>query len=137
MSEYKIKSLSLAIKKLGSESSSDCRSDEGIAIQMIDSLIGVARVLRRNYNDMLSKEDVYEALKDLASDEDIEWILEKAKDSIEKEASISTTQLRYIDSSGKEFSAQEIVQGYRPKGPYKVHSLADRVNSKEFGKVKK
>lgn len=54
-----------------------------------------------------------------------------------KESQVSGTQSRYIDSSGKEFSAQDIVSGYRPKKPYKLYSLSDRVRSKSFGRTKK
>lgn len=59
------------------------------------------------------------------------------KPKLKKEANASGTQSRYIDSSGKEFSAQEIVNGYQPKKPYKLYSLSDRVNKPEFGKVKR
>lgn len=54
-----------------------------------------------------------------------------------KKAQVSGTQSRYIDASGKEFSAQEIVNGYQPKKPYKLYSLSEKVSSPEFGKVKK
>jgi len=60
----------------------------------------------------------------------------KDKEELNKYAQSSGTQSRYIDSSGKEFSAQEIVAGYKPKKPYKLYSLSERVNSKSFGKVK-
>lgn len=49
----------------------------------------------------------------------------------------SSTQSRYIDSSGKEFSAQDIVQGYKPKKPYKLKSLSDKVTSNSFGRKSK
>lgn len=55
---------------------------------------------------------------------------------IKKEADTSGTQSRYIDASGKEFSAQDIIQGFRPKKPYKLYSLSEKVQSKDFGKVK-
>ena len=48
----------------------------------------------------------------------------------------TSTQSRYIDSSGKVFSAQEIVQGYKPKKPYKLHSISKMVTSKSFGAAK-
>jgi len=64
-----------------------------------------------------------------------------SKDNKDKEfvksANASGTQSRYIDASGKEFSAQEIVAGYKPKKPYKLYSLSDQVTSKEFGKVRR
>lgn len=59
------------------------------------------------------------------------------KKNIKKEAQTSGTQSRYIDSSGKEFSAQEIVSGYKPKKPYRLYSLSERVNKPDFGKVKR
>jgi hypothetical protein len=59
------------------------------------------------------------------------------KKTISKKAQEATsTQSRYIDSSGKVFSAQEIVQGYKPKKPYKLHSLSGEVSSASFGKKK-
>lgn len=60
----------------------------------------------------------------------------KKENKIIKEANASGTQSRYIDSSGTEFSAQEIVNGYKPKKPYKLYSLSDRVQNPNFGKVK-
>lgn len=62
---------------------------------------------------------------------------DKKKEEIKKEASVSGTQSRYIDSSGKEFSAQEIVNGYQPKKPYKLYSLSDQVKKSDFGKVRR
>ena len=62
---------------------------------------------------------------------------DKNKEVLKKEAAAAGTQSRYIDSSGKEFSAQEIVSGYKPKKPYKLYSLSDRINKPEFGKVKR
>ena len=56
---------------------------------------------------------------------------------IKKEAQVSSTQSRYIDASGKEFSAQEIASGYKPKKPYKLYSLSEKVSGKDFGKVKR
>lgn len=54
----------------------DCRSEEGITIGLIDALISVGRVLAiRNLN----REDVKEALKDLASDEDLQHIFQVAR----------------------------------------------------------
>lgn len=55
----------------------------------------------------------------------------------EKTASTTSTLLIYKDESGREFSAKDIVaDGYKPKGKYKAVSLADRVNSPNFGKNK-
>jgi hypothetical protein len=55
------------------------------------------------------------------------------KDINKKAQETSSTQSRYIDSSGKVFSAQDIVQGYKPKKKYKLHSLSKNVISKSFG----
>lgn len=60
----------------------------------------------------------------------------KHDDIINKKAESSGTQSRYIDASGTEFSAQEIINGYKPKKPYKLCSLSERVNNPNFGKVK-
>ena len=62
---------------------------------------------------------------------------EEDKKKIKKEAAVSSTQSRYIDASGKEFSAQEIVNGYQPKKPYKLYSLSDQVSKSDFGKVRR
>lgn len=58
-------------------------------------------------------------------------------DTLDKIAGSPGTQSRYIDASGKEFSAQEIIEGYQPKKPYRLYSLSERVNSPEFGRVKR
>lgn len=64
-------------------------------------------------------------------------IEKKEKDEVlENDAQSGTTQSTYIDESGKVFTATDIVNGYRPKGSYKGHSISDRVNSEDFGKVK-
>lgn len=53
-------------------SETDCRSEVGITVGLIDSLIVICRVLKsRN----LSASEVKEALKDLSSDEDLMSIL--------------------------------------------------------------
>lgn len=50
----------------------DCRSEVGITVGLVDSLISIARVLvRRDLTD----HDVLEAIKDLRSDEDIAHLL--------------------------------------------------------------
>lgn len=50
----------------------DCRSEEGIATGLIDSLITTLRVIRRCYPNIPS-----EALADLKDDEDFAWIKNK------------------------------------------------------------
>lgn len=52
------------------ESSTDCRSEEGITVGLIDAIITLFRVLRRRD---LSGLAITEALKDLANDEDFLW----------------------------------------------------------------
>ena len=61
---------------------------------------------------------------------------EKAEETLENDAQSGTTQPTYIDESGKVFTAADIVQGYKPKGSYKGHSISDRIQSEDFGKVK-
>ena len=51
----------------------DCRTDDGITVGLIDAIISIARVLR--YRDM-SSVSVKEALADLRQDEDIAKILQ-------------------------------------------------------------
>lgn len=53
----------------------DCRSEEGVTIGLIDAIITQARILRRRQFDAYH---IREALKDLRSDEDLQWLLEKA-----------------------------------------------------------
>lgn len=53
-------------------SSSDCRTPEGIAIGLIDGIISMCRVLRTLD---LSDPNIEEALKDLRGDEDLDWLL--------------------------------------------------------------
>lgn len=52
---------------------SDCRTEDGITIGLIDSIISIARVLKsRNF----SSAEVNEAVNDLKQDEDLKSILE-------------------------------------------------------------
>lgn len=53
---------------------SNCRTEDGITIGLIDSLIFISRILAKR--DLRSPE-VLEALKDLQSDEDIKYLLEQ------------------------------------------------------------
>lgn len=55
------------------EHSTNCRSADGIATGLIDGIIASLRVLHRHYPNA----DISEALKDLADDEDFNWLLEK------------------------------------------------------------
>jgi hypothetical protein len=55
--------------------------------------------------------------------------MKKEGDDMENNAETSTTQPIYIDSSGRIFTANDIVGGYKPKGKYKGYSISDRVKS--------
>lgn len=50
----------------------DCRSDVGVTVGLIDGIIAMARVLRTKDQ---SSEEVQEALKDLRADEDVAALL--------------------------------------------------------------
>lgn len=49
----------------------DCRSEEGVTIGLIDSLISISRILR--HRD-LNSYDIKEALRDLYEDEDAKYV---------------------------------------------------------------
>ena len=51
----------------------DCRSETGITIGLIDSIIAISRVLAKR--DLTSSNEVAEALSDLRSDEDLRQIM--------------------------------------------------------------
>ncbi len=57
-------------------SETDCRSKEGVTVGLVDAVISLARVLRGRD---LSNPAVVEALRDLASDEDVEWLIAQAR----------------------------------------------------------
>jgi hypothetical protein len=62
------------------ETFSDCRTDDGVTIGLIDAIITMCRLL---INRDLSTADVIEALKDIANDEDfnqLETILKNYQD---------------------------------------------------------
>lgn len=57
----------------------DCRSEEGITVGLIDSIISICRLLsKRDMEDISIKE----ALKDLSADEDFNFILNKAHEAV-------------------------------------------------------
>lgn len=59
------------------QTETDCRDECGITVGLIDSILTSARVLRgRDVSDAAVKE----ALKDLASDEDVAWLIACAKE---------------------------------------------------------
>lgn len=57
----------------------DCRSEVGITVGLIDGLIAIGRILRQRE---LSHPEVAEALKDLAGDEDIDFLLAIGKQAL-------------------------------------------------------
>lgn len=51
---------------------SDCKTREGCAIGLIDTIINAARILNSNYDDvLLGDEEVKKALQDLREDNDV------------------------------------------------------------------
>lgn len=60
----------------------DCRSEIGVTVGLIDSIISVARVLRRRDFNATS---IHEALLDLRSDEDVQFLLDRKSDSEQPE----------------------------------------------------
>lgn len=57
-------------------SSTNCRDEDGVTVGLIDALMSIARILAKR--DM-NPDSVQEALKDLASDEDIAKVLDEAR----------------------------------------------------------
>jgi hypothetical protein len=53
------------------EHSTDCRSDEGIIIGLIDGMIAMARIIRKHREDNTDTPAIKAALNDLREDEDI------------------------------------------------------------------
>lgn len=58
------------------DTTTDCRSNTGVTVGLIDSIAAIARVLVRRD---LSAPEVIEALKDLASDEDLAAVFATAR----------------------------------------------------------
>jgi hypothetical protein len=58
------------------ETVTDCRTEEGVTVGLIDSLITICRILRRRD---LSSPAIQEALKDLAQDEDLRFCLNESQ----------------------------------------------------------
>ncbi len=55
------------------EVTTDCRTEPGITVGLVDAIISLARVLVRD--GRLDDPDVMEALKDMASDEDVRVLI--------------------------------------------------------------
>lgn len=71
--EQLIKELDLEKRKwvtIVNDTYTDCRTDEGVTVGLIDALIAICRVLRKR---SLSDGAIQEALRDLACDEDFLW----------------------------------------------------------------
>ena len=56
------------------EVTTDCREENGITVGMIDGIIAQVRILRDRNTD---NPEVKEVLKDLADDEDFQWLCDK------------------------------------------------------------
>lgn len=52
--------------------SSDCRTEKGVSIGLVDAIIAILRVLK---DRDLSDADIQEALKDFVGDEDLKTVL--------------------------------------------------------------
>lgn len=59
--------------------STDCRSNEGVTVGLIDGIIAIARVLRHRQMEGVA---ISEALKDLRSDEDVAWLFNMSNNKI-------------------------------------------------------
>lgn len=56
-------------------STTDCRTDTGVTVGLIDAIIAISRILQQRD---LAIPEVREALLDLAGDESLNWLLEQA-----------------------------------------------------------
>jgi len=59
--------------------STDCRSNEGVTVGLVDGIIAIARVLRHRQMEGVAIE---EALTDLRSDEDVAWLFNSSGSGI-------------------------------------------------------
>ena len=75
----------------------DCREPAGIATGLVDGIMSTARVLRRHYPDDIS----VEALKDLANDSDVRWLLEIAAAVSDDGALLDRAE---VDAEGREIA---------------------------------
>lgn len=91
-----------------SELHTDCRTEEGITVGLIDSLITIGRIL---VNRECFHESVQQALKDFRADDDMKRLMDigdfsSAKDYIEdqkKTIATLTQVLRFVTQKLKEF----------------------------------
>lgn len=69
---------------------------------------------------------------------EMEKNLEVSPEKIAEAGSTSCVQPTYIDSKGEVFTAARIItEGFRPTGKYKGHSISEKVNSPEYGKLQR
>ena len=61
------------------ETHTDCRSDVGIAVGVVDTVINQCRMLKRLPKEIIQSYEVQEALKDLLDDEDFNSIKDLKK----------------------------------------------------------
>lgn len=60
----------------------DCKSNEGLVIGLVDSIMTIATILRKLLNTALSEREragINEALADLADDKDVKLLIEEAR----------------------------------------------------------
>lgn len=62
-------------KLIKQRTTTDCRTEEGITVGLIDSLITTSRVLKHRLSILQLTPAIEEALKDLKSDKDLKSIL--------------------------------------------------------------
>jgi hypothetical protein len=58
------------------QTQTDCRDEVGITVGLIDAIISIARILSKR--DLIDS-SIKEALKDLSSDEDVDFIIKQGK----------------------------------------------------------
>lgn len=64
-------------KELIAKTTTDCRTEEGITVGLIDGMITTVRVLKQRLSMLQSTPAVEEALKDLHNDTDLKSILKE------------------------------------------------------------
>lgn len=64
------------------ETHTDCRSEEGVTVGLIDALISICRVLAKR--DLRSSQVVDEALLDLEQDYDHQMVMNAANDASQR-----------------------------------------------------
>jgi hypothetical protein len=91
--EKKLRERELARLKAAQREPINCRSEDGVTIGLVDSIIFTSRVLAGGQLDYslhnvstLENQEVREALKDLYQDEDVQRVLEYAREVTEEDA---------------------------------------------------